>query len=117
MDRIQANLEDSAKLTDNVPDPHTTLCLFAQCTLHKLPHLLGSDVMYCFSKTNYEWWTDWVPPLSMGIDSMVNSFLTHLTCRTFIPQDSLLIAYMTIAQGALGSWMHPHGKSQTLSSL
>ena len=102
IDRLKANLEDSTKLTNNVPDPHTALRLFSQCTLHKLPHLLGSEVMYCFSETNYERWNDWVGPLSVGIDSMVNSFLARLTCRTSIPQDSLMIAYMTIAQGGLG---------------
>ena len=29
-DRLQANLEDSDKLVENIPDPHTTLRLFVQ---------------------------------------------------------------------------------------
>ena len=49
--------------TQNVPSPHTALCHFAQYTLHKLPHLLSSKVMYCLSETKYEWWNDWVGSL------------------------------------------------------
>ena len=101
-DRLKANLEDSAKPVKTVPGPHTALRFFTQCTIHKLPHLMGSEVMYCFSETNYEWWSDWVGPMVVGIDDMVNSFLTCLTCRTYIPQYSLLISYVTIAQGGLG---------------
>ena len=33
---------------------------------------------------------------------MINSFLACLTCHTSIPQESLLILYMTIVQGGLG---------------
>ena len=39
--------------------------------------------------------------MAVGINSMVNSFLARLTCCTSIPQDSLLISYMTTAQGGL----------------
>ena len=54
----------AAKLLEKVPDHQTALCLFAQCTLHKTPHLLGSEVMHCFQETNYERWDDWSGPLS-----------------------------------------------------
>ena len=54
LDRPQANVEDSANLVNIVPGPHTALRLFTHYTLHKLPYLLGSEVMYCFSETNYE---------------------------------------------------------------
>ena len=58
-DHLQANMEDSAKLVDSVSEPHTAIRLFAQCTLHKLPHIMGYEVMYyCFSKTNYKGWND-----------------------------------------------------------
>jgi hypothetical protein len=47
------NEKDAAKLLSVASDRHTTLRLFAQCTLHKLPHLLGLEVMYCFQETAY----------------------------------------------------------------
>ena len=79
IDRLKANLADSSRLLEVVPDPHTALRLFSQCTLHKLPHLLGSEVMYYFQESTYERWSDWTGPLSVGIDQMVNAFLAKLT--------------------------------------
>ena len=49
----EENEKDAAKLLLVVLDKHTALRLFSQCTLHKLPHLLGSEVMYCFQETDY----------------------------------------------------------------
>ena len=100
--KLEENMADSSRLLDAVPDPHTALRLFSQCALHKLPHLLGSEVMYCFQESSYERWNDWAGPLSVGIDTMVGDFLARLTQRPSIPLDSQLIAYMTIAMGGLG---------------
>ena len=47
-------------------------------------------------------WDDWSGPLSCRIDQLVNSFLSKLTQREQVPLESLLIAYITIAQGGLG---------------
>ena len=41
-------------------------------------------------------------PLSIGIDNMVNDFLSKLTSHDSISPDSLLTAYITIAQDMLG---------------
>ena len=57
--KIKENEQDAAKLLLVVSDKHTALRLLAQCTLHKLPHLLGSVVMYCFQETAYERWNEW----------------------------------------------------------
>ena len=99
---MEENKKDAAKLLEIVSDRHTALRLFAQCTLHKLPHFLGSEVMFCFQGTAYERWDEWRGPLSVGIDGMVNNFLSELTCRDLILLDSLLIAYIAISQGGLG---------------
>ena len=40
--------------------------------------------------------------LAFGIDNMVERFLSKLTCHDSIPLDPVLIAYIDIAQGALG---------------
>ena len=62
---------DTSKLFNSVLDHHTALRLFTHCTLHKLSHLLGSEVLYCFSKSPYNSWNEWIGPLSVGIDQMV----------------------------------------------
>ncbi|KAL7528024.1 hypothetical protein ACHAXR_002233, partial [Thalassiosira sp. AJA248-18] len=42
-DRMAENAATATKLLEAVPDHQTALRLFSQCTLHKLPHLLGSE--------------------------------------------------------------------------
>lgn len=45
--RLQENMANATKLFETVSDHQTAIRLFSQCTLHKLPHLLGSEVLYC----------------------------------------------------------------------
>ena len=52
-ERLEANKADATKLLDTVTDHHAALRLFAQCTLHKLPHLLDSEVVYFFQEARY----------------------------------------------------------------
>ena len=52
--KMEENEKDTAKLLLVVLDRHMMLRPFTQCTLHKLPHLLGSEVMCCFQETAYE---------------------------------------------------------------
>jgi hypothetical protein len=54
--RLKENLLDATKLFNTVTDHHTALRLFTQCTLHKLLHLLGLEVLYCFAKSSYNGW-------------------------------------------------------------
>jgi hypothetical protein len=51
--QLKENLLEATKFFNTVTDHHTTLCLFTQCTLHELPHLLGAVVIYCFAKSSY----------------------------------------------------------------
>ena len=100
--KIEENFADAKKLLEVVKDKHTALRLFSQCTLHKLPHLLGSEVLYRFQPEFYKSWNEWTGPLATGIDRMVESVLASLTNRRSLELDSMFIAYMTIAQGGLG---------------
>ncbi|KAL7532099.1 hypothetical protein ACHAWF_004011 [Thalassiosira exigua] len=100
--QIEANKADAETLLRTVPDRHTALRLFTQCTLHRLPHLLGSEVLYAHDPTARQQWDAWISPLSKSIDAMAEGFIAKLTGRSSIPADSLLIAYITIAQGGLG---------------
>jgi hypothetical protein len=101
-ERIEENKAQAQKLLATVTDKHTALRLFLQCTLHKLPHLLGTEVLYRFRESAYDGWNDWNGPLAAGIHEMVDEFLATITQRNTIPLDSRLIAYISIAQGGLG---------------
>ncbi|KAL7527629.1 LOW QUALITY PROTEIN: hypothetical protein ACHAXR_002051 [Thalassiosira sp. AJA248-18] len=77
---------------------------FSQCILNKLPHLLGSEVLYRFTRSSHDEWNRWSGsgPLAVGIDEMANTFLAKLAQLESTPHTSLLIAYISIAQGGLG---------------
>ena len=100
--QLKENLLDATKLFNTITDHHTALRLFIQCTLHKLPHLLGSEVLYCFAESSYNGWNEWIGPLSVEIDRMVEASLAKLTQRSSLNPNLLLIAYLSIAQGGLG---------------
>ena len=99
--KMEENSQDAEKLLDAVPDLQTALRLYSQCTLHKLPHLLGAEVMYTHTQQAPERWDKWEGPLVEGIGKMTERFLSRLTQRASIPLSSLTIAHMTIAQGGL----------------
>jgi hypothetical protein len=100
--RLEENLFGRLQAFNTVTDHHTALRLFTQCTLHKLPHLLGSEVLYCFAESSYNSWNEWIGPLSVGIDRMVEASLAKLTQKSSLEANSLLISYLSIAQGGLG---------------
>ncbi|KAL7533492.1 hypothetical protein ACHAXR_005267, partial [Thalassiosira sp. AJA248-18] len=101
-EKLAENKATANALLEAVPDHQTALRLFSQCTLHKLPHLLGSEVLYRFTRSSHDEWNRWSGPLAVGIDEMANAFLSKLTQHATIPHTSLLIAYISIAQGGLG---------------
>ena len=48
-------------------------------------------------------WSNWQgPSLAKGINNMANSFLSQLIQRHAIPDDTMTIAYIALAQGGLG---------------
>ena len=96
-EHLSTNRAEAARLLAAVLDRHTALRLFTQCTLHKLPHLLGTEMLYSDNLVNGAEWDTWDSPLSRGVDSMVDGFLAELTGCKLIPNDSQLIAYVTIA--------------------
>ena len=59
---------EAKKLLKAVPDHQMALRLFYMRTMHKLPHLLGSDIQA-------ERWYGWLGPLASGIDEMASCFL------------------------------------------
>jgi hypothetical protein len=97
-------------LFQSIDDRATLLRLFATCAMHKTPHLLGSEVLYFMDQVNPDSWDNWTGPLAHRIHSMAKNFLSRLTNNSSIPTTSMLIAYITVAQGGLGL-MDPHTRA------
>ena len=94
----------AAALTMGIDDAHTRLRIFIQCTIQKLPHLLGADIMHCLPLATFkgENWLSWGGPLVEGIDSIIHDFLATLLGRESLPDYSLLIAQLRVGSGGLG---------------
>jgi len=105
-ERVAATIIDANKITETVPDLQTRLRLFAQCTIHKLPHLLGYDVLHHLP-LDYEMgglgWQGWQGPLIDATNNLISTFfksLLHLD--TNLPTHSLFIAQGSLKEGGLG---------------
>ena len=100
--KLENNIQQCQKLLTTVTDHHTALALFSRCTLHKLPHLLGSEVLYRANSYPDSGWDNWKGPLAHGINEMVRNFLASISGVAAIPDTALRIAYIAIAHGGLG---------------
>ena len=100
--KLENNIQQCQNLLAVVTDHHTALALFSRCTLHKLPHLLGSEVLYRANLYPDSGWDDWKGPLAHGINEMVRNFLASISGVAAIPDTALRIAYIAIAHGGLG---------------
>ena len=107
IDTVESQLNH---LSCSITDKATLMKLFSTCALHKTPHLLGSEVLYSLDEVNPTSWDAWNGPLASRIHHMVHKFLCQLTHTTNIPEESLLIAYIGVAQGGLG-FMDPHTRA------
>ena len=104
--RVAAAIADAHTLTTSVSDLQTRLRLFSQCTIHKLPHLLGYDVLhhlpldYDMSGVN---WEGWEGPLIDATNHLISNFFKQLLgLSTSLPSHSLFIAQGGIPSGGLG---------------
>ena len=100
VDRV---IEEAHKLHQHVPDLHTRLKLFVQCTIQKLPHLLGNAIMHNLPD-NYDGahWEEWYGPLTQMIDIQIKSFLAKITGRDDVPDLALFLSQIPLAKGGLG---------------
>ena len=74
------------------------------CLIQKLPHLLASDVLYHLPTDHPSPnWIEWNGPLTMGIESIIVSFLESLL-PSFTPLTAaaLLISQVSLSNGGLG---------------
>ena len=110
MERLAENISDAAKLKEVVSNLHTCMRLFSQCTLHKLPHLLASEVLYTADCAEPSLWYNWTGPLAKGIHKMTGDFLADMAGRTSILAQSHLIANISYAGGGI-SMMDPAARA------
>ena len=87
-----------------IDDAHTRLRIFIQCTIQKLPHLLGADIMHCLPLATFkgENWLSWGGPLVEGIDSIIHDFLATITSQQQLPSHAIIIANISVGLGGLG---------------
>jgi len=98
------DVQDSiALMSETIADPHTRLRLFSQCLIQKLPHLLGSDVLYHYDPNNPPpTWTDWNGPLTSATNHIIAKFISDLIGVAVLPHHALLICQMNLNAGGLG---------------
>ncbi|EJK77205.1 hypothetical protein THAOC_00980, partial [Thalassiosira oceanica] len=105
--RVTAVQSEADALTANIPDIQTRLRIFHQCTINKLPFLLGTEVLHNLPLTDDKFnpadWMDWYGPLSQGVDQQVQRFLGALLG---MPADSVS-AHALTASGLDGRTPEP----------
>ena len=102
--RLTAVTECISTLTTSIHDEQTKLKLFSMCLLQKLPHLLASDVLYHLPTDHPSPnWIEWNGPLTLGIESIIVSFLESLLpSSTPLTAAALLISQVSLSNGGLG---------------
>ena len=98
LQRVQGQVNP---LFDSLSDKATILHLFAAYLRHEQDSapLLGSEVLYFLEDVNQSEWDQWQGALTEGTHCLTTNFLARLANAPFIPHSSMLIAYMSIAQG------------------
>jgi len=65
--------------TSPISTPDSNSSIFNTCTLQKLPHLLGADIMHHLPLDfDPNAWLAWNGPLTQGLNKIINSFFTTL---------------------------------------
>ena len=86
-----------------ITDRQTKLRLFSQCLIQKIPHLLGSDVLYHYdTDTPPPDWTDWNGPLTAATNHIIAWFISDIIGVPTLPHHALLITQLCIKAGGLG---------------
>lgn len=103
LESLEQAKKQYAKITTDVSDLQTRLKLFHSCTLQKLPHLLGADVMHNLPLSfNAQLWPTWSSPFVQGINRLIEDFFCNLLGLTQLPQLSKFISHIPTSNGGLG---------------
>ena len=111
LEQLEATRQQYTQLSTDITDLHTRLKLFNTCTLQKLPHLLGADIMHNlptdFDPIN---WSAWSSPLVEGINHLITTFFQDLLNISHFPTISKHIAHVHTNKGGLGI-LFPHHRA------
>jgi hypothetical protein len=105
-------ISDSKKLLTDLEDIQTMTRLFSNCTIHKITHLLSSDVFHSPISSLPNLFYLWESNLCDKFNCMVDNFLSDLTNLETLPPHAHIIASMSINQGGLGL-QNPRGNAIT----
>jgi len=98
---VSANV---SALNNEITALQTRLCIFTQCTIQKLSHLLSTDIMHNlpddFLDENTHWW-NWNGSLTKQLYAIICSFFANLFGRKTIPNYALLISQISVGLGGL----------------
>ena len=107
-ERVAAVQSEATLLAANIPDLQSRLRIFHQCTINKLPFLLGMEVLHNLPLDDQQFdpadWVDWVGPLTAGIDDQLRRFLGTLLGipAETVPDHALQICRISLRDGGLG---------------
>ena len=103
--RVAAVQSEATLLAANIPDLQSRLRIFHQCTINKLPFLLGMEVLHNLPLDDQQFdpadWVDWVGPLTAGIDDQLRRFLGTLLGipAETVPDHALQICRISLRDG------------------
>jgi hypothetical protein len=97
---------DATKLTTSLESLQTILRLYSVCTVHKLTHLFGCDVINSDLSSLPPDIHLWNSDLTDNFSRMTENILTDITNSHSLPAHAHIIANMSIKQGGLGL-QHP----------
>eukprot|EP00956_Cyclotella_meneghiniana_P037754 scaffold143726_cov74-Cyclotella_meneghiniana.AAC.5 len=97
---------DSEKILQGLDDVQSMARVYSMCTVHKLTHLFGSDVINAATSTLPNNYFLWDSDLTNGFSAMTNTFLQSAIQSEPLPPHAELITSMSIKAGGLGL-QHP----------
>ena len=102
MRQVAKVCHNTTSLGTSVPNLHTRLQIFVQCTIQKLPHLLGANIMH---RLPLDWdachWQEWSGPLTVAINEIIHNFLDKLIGRESLPEYALLVYQLSVGMGRI----------------
>ena len=97
---------DSEKILNGLDDVQSMVRVYSMCTVHKLTHLFGTDVLNTDGDALPRNYFLWQSELTNNFSEMTNSFIQSAITSEPLPQHAEIITSMSIKSGGLGL-QHP----------
>ena len=98
---MQRARDDAGKLLEHLEDSQTILKLYSMCTVNRMTHLFGSDVINEPISSMPPYFYLWESAMTEEFSSMTDFMLCSLTNQDHLPPHAHIIANMSINEGAL----------------